>query len=62
MLNWIFNALSFPYLIFYNFLLETTIKQIEDAFKEFTTREDIAVVLISQYVSWFLYSGSYFIL
>ncbi|KAG2713513.1 hypothetical protein I3760_04G178900 [Carya illinoinensis] len=29
----------------------TTIKQIEDAFKEFTTREDIAVVLISQYVA-----------
>jgi hypothetical protein len=30
---------------------ETTVKQIEDAFKEFTTREDIAIVLISQYVS-----------
>ncbi|KAK8650730.1 hypothetical protein V6N13_140357 [Hibiscus sabdariffa] len=30
---------------------KTTIKQIEDAFKEFTTREDIAVVLISQYVA-----------
>ncbi|KAF0891618.1 hypothetical protein E2562_010603 [Oryza meyeriana var. granulata] len=28
-----------------------TIKQIEDAFKEFTTREDIAIVLISQYVA-----------
>lgn len=26
-------------------------KQIEDAFKDFTAREDIAVVLISQYVS-----------
>ncbi|KAL0289685.1 UNVERIFIED_CONTAM: V-type proton ATPase subunit F [Sesamum radiatum] len=31
--------------------LETTVKQIEDAFKEFTTREDIAIVLISQYVA-----------
>ncbi|KAL3647804.1 hypothetical protein CASFOL_008772 [Castilleja foliolosa] len=28
---------------------KTTVKQIEEAFKEFTTREDIAVVLISQY-------------
>lgn len=27
---------------------KTTIKQIEDAFKEFTAREDIAIVLISQ--------------
>lgn len=33
---------------------ETTVKQIEDAFKEFTTREDIAIVLISQYVSFLL--------
>ncbi|WMV15284.1 hypothetical protein MTR67_008669 [Solanum verrucosum] len=32
-------------------VLETTVKQIEDAFKEFTTREDIAIVLISQYVA-----------
>ncbi|GAY55774.1 hypothetical protein CUMW_166730 [Citrus unshiu] len=30
---------------------KTTIKQIEDAFKEFTSREDIAIVLISQYVA-----------
>jgi vacuolar-type H+-ATPase subunit F/Vma7 len=30
---------------------ETTVKQIEDAFKEFTAREDIAIVLISQFVS-----------
>lgn len=30
---------------------ETTVKQIEDAFKEFTAREDIAIVLVSQYVS-----------
>uniref|UniRef100_A0A2P2KHV5 V-type proton ATPase subunit F n=1 Tax=Rhizophora mucronata TaxID=61149 RepID=A0A2P2KHV5_RHIMU len=30
---------------------KTTIKQIEEAFKEFTTREDIAIVLISQYVA-----------
>ncbi|XP_050210998.1 V-type proton ATPase subunit F-like [Mercurialis annua] len=37
-----------------NYLLvdsKTTVKQIEDAFKEFTTREDIAIVLISQYVA-----------
>ncbi|CAD6222665.1 unnamed protein product [Miscanthus lutarioriparius] len=37
-----------------NYLLvdnKTTVKQIEDAFKEFTTREDIAVVLISQYIA-----------
>ncbi|CAN6273894.1 unnamed protein product [Urochloa humidicola] len=27
---------------------KTTVKQIEDAFKEFTAREDIAIVLISQ--------------
>ncbi|KAL5678370.1 hypothetical protein ACJX0J_014501, partial [Zea mays] len=35
-----------------NYLLvdnKTTVKQIEDAFKEFTAREDIAIVLISQY-------------
>ncbi|GKV20159.1 hypothetical protein SLEP1_g30318 [Rubroshorea leprosula] len=30
---------------------KTTVKQIEDAFKEFIAREDIAVVLISQYVA-----------
>lgn len=30
---------------------ETTMKTIEDSFKEFTNREDIAIVLISQYVS-----------
>ncbi|RHN42284.1 putative H(+)-transporting two-sector ATPase [Medicago truncatula] len=30
---------------------KTTVKQIEDAFKEFTTREDIAIVLISQFVA-----------
>ncbi|KAK8614687.1 hypothetical protein V6N13_068483 [Hibiscus sabdariffa] len=30
---------------------KTTVKQIEEAFKEFTTRLDIAVVLISQYVA-----------
>ncbi|KAH9687871.1 V-type proton ATPase subunit F [Citrus sinensis] len=30
---------------------ETTVKAIEDAFKEFTTKEDIAIVLISQYVA-----------
>ncbi|CAN6445939.1 unnamed protein product [Victoria cruziana] len=30
---------------------ETTVKAIEDAFKEFTTKDDIAIVLISQYVA-----------
>ncbi|KAE8723703.1 V-type proton ATPase subunit F [Hibiscus syriacus] len=30
---------------------KTTVKQIEEAFKEFTTRTDIAVVLINQYVA-----------
>nr|CAD1830750.1 unnamed protein product [Ananas comosus var. bracteatus] len=30
---------------------KTTVKAIEEAFKEFTTREDIAIVLISQYVA-----------
>lgn len=30
---------------------KTTVKQIEDAFKEFSTREDIAIVLISQFVA-----------
>ncbi|XP_059660428.1 V-type proton ATPase subunit F-like [Cornus florida] len=30
---------------------KTTVKEIEDAFKEFTTREDIAIVMISQYVA-----------
>ncbi|KAB2018378.1 hypothetical protein ERO13_D08G206400v2 [Gossypium hirsutum] len=34
-----------------NYLIVDSIKQIEDTFKEFTTREDIAVVLISQYVA-----------
>uniref|UniRef100_A0A1D1YDS2 V-type proton ATPase subunit F n=2 Tax=Anthurium amnicola TaxID=1678845 RepID=A0A1D1YDS2_9ARAE len=30
---------------------KTTVKAIEEAFKEFTTREEIAIVLISQYVA-----------
>jgi V-type H+-transporting ATPase subunit F len=30
---------------------KTTVKQIEDAFKDFTTRDDIGIVLISQYVA-----------
>ncbi|KAH7442964.1 hypothetical protein KP509_02G010300 [Ceratopteris richardii] len=30
---------------------KTTVKTIEDTFKEFTAREDIAIVLISQYVA-----------
>ncbi|XP_028062590.1 V-type proton ATPase subunit F-like isoform X3 [Camellia sinensis] len=31
--------------------LKTTVKQIEEAFKAFTTREDVAIVMISQYVA-----------
>ncbi|KAL5712426.1 hypothetical protein ACHQM5_014601 [Ranunculus cassubicifolius] len=30
---------------------KTTVKAIEDAFKDFTTRDDVAIVLISQYVA-----------
>ncbi|GAQ79877.1 Vacuolar H+-ATPase V1 sector subunit F [Klebsormidium nitens] len=30
---------------------KTTTKQIEDTFKDFTSRDDIAVVLISQYIA-----------
>ncbi|XP_051141991.1 V-type proton ATPase subunit F-like [Andrographis paniculata] len=30
---------------------KTSVKQIEDAFKEFTTRDDIAIILISQHVA-----------
>ena len=29
---------------------ETSVKTIEDAFKEFTNREDIAIIMINQYV------------
>lgn len=49
-LTWI-HAVSLPGLSVIFCYLETTVKAIEDAFKEFTTREDIAIVLISQYVS-----------
>ena len=51
--------LSFAYENVSLCFLETTVKQIEDAFKEFTTREDIAIVLISQFVSCFLNSWSF---
>ncbi|KAI8030285.1 V-type proton ATPase subunit F [Camellia lanceoleosa] len=30
---------------------KTTVKQIEEAFKEFTARQDVAIVMISQYVA-----------
>ncbi|CAN7009284.1 unnamed protein product [Brassica rapa subsp. trilocularis] len=30
---------------------KTTVRQIEDAFKEFSSRDDIAIILISQYVA-----------
>ncbi|KAL9816180.1 V-type proton ATPase subunit F [Arabidopsis thaliana] len=32
---------------------KTTVRQIEDAFKEFSARDDIAIILLSQYVSVF---------
>ncbi|XP_013722747.1 V-type proton ATPase subunit F-like isoform X2 [Brassica napus] len=32
---------------------KTTVRQIEDAFKEFSSRDDIAIILISQYGSFF---------
>lgn len=41
---------------YFSYGLETMVKQIEDAFKEFTTIEDIAIVLISQYVNSLLVS------
>lgn len=34
------------------FSLETSVKTIEETFKEFTTKDDVAIVLISQYVSF----------
>jgi len=37
-----------------NFLVvteKTSVKTIEDAFKEFTNREDIAIVMINQYIA-----------
>ncbi|OMP08183.1 ATPase, V1 complex, subunit F, eukaryotic [Corchorus olitorius] len=40
-----------PWYLFSCFFSETTVKAIEDAFKEFTTREDVAIILISQYVA-----------
>lgn len=40
---------------------ETSARAIEDAFKEFTTREDIAVVLINQYVRWQPFGWSLFV-
>ncbi|MFQ6627458.1 hypothetical protein Gotur_005478 [Gossypium turneri] len=33
------------------FRKKTTVKAIEDTFKDYTTREDIAIILISQYVA-----------
>lgn len=33
---------------------ETSVKTIEDAFKEFTNREDIAIIMINQYVRFLL--------
>ncbi|CAL5345352.1 unnamed protein product [Camellia sinensis] len=32
------------------YLDEITVEQIKEAFKEFTTREDVAIVMISQYM------------
>lgn len=36
--------------------VETPIKKIEDTFKELTTREDIAILLINQHVSAILHN------
>jgi V-type H+-transporting ATPase subunit F len=30
---------------------KTTVRQIEDAFKEFSARDDIAIILLSQYIA-----------
>ncbi|KAL1225126.1 V-type proton ATPase subunit F [Cardamine amara subsp. amara] len=30
---------------------KTTVRQIEDAFKEFSSRDDIAIILLSQYIA-----------
>lgn len=56
-ISWsVWNQIDFTFKFLFCFVSwfwfsETTVKQIEEAFKEFTTREDIAIVLISQYVS-----------
>ncbi|KAJ8441832.1 hypothetical protein Cgig2_021522 [Carnegiea gigantea] len=51
-LNWMFDVILYWCLTAKCFTcLETTVKQIEDAFKDFTTREDIAIVMISQYIA-----------
>lgn len=36
---------------------ETSVKAIEDAFKEFTNRDDIAIIMINQYVGNLLRSA-----
>ncbi|KAI8024203.1 V-type proton ATPase subunit F [Camellia lanceoleosa] len=38
---------------------KTIVKQIEEAFKEFTTREDVAIVMIDQYVSFYFFGQIY---
>ena len=38
---------------------ETSVKAIEDAFKEFTNRDDIAIVMINQYVSGIALHGDF---
>ncbi|XP_050280604.1 V-type proton ATPase subunit F-like, partial [Quercus robur] len=47
----IYKAKSIETYFLIVFCQETTVKAIEDAFKDFTTKEDIAIVLISQYVA-----------
>ena len=37
---------------------ETSVKAIEDAFKEFTNRDDIAIIMINQYVGNLLRSAA----
>ncbi|KAK8961591.1 V-type proton ATPase subunit F [Platanthera guangdongensis] len=45
------NLLCFSILLSFFSSIKTTVKAIEEAFKEFTTKDDIAIVLISQYVA-----------
>jgi V-type H+-transporting ATPase subunit F len=38
-------------LLFFRFLAETTAANIEDAFRDFTSRDDVSVVLINQSIA-----------
>lgn len=47
------QCVALPFLIGMNYVLpaETSVKKIEDSFKEYTNRDDIAIVLINQYIA-----------